>query len=323
VANFPSHAEEMSHSAGTVNMSGANGGAAFAGVARNMVTQPDVGYASGRAMDDFSMAMRQQYATPTSFERADYEGMGGPNDPRYNTSEQNPKKYVIPTHQADRLDIRNTMRKEAPAPKDGTGVQIMDTIGDDEIDYVQSVRAQAREADMDRYAHGLFNCRKPGDTAQLMKVRPDVIRRDQEQVAAGYSYAIRTHLIDMFGINTEEDFNFKYLVDQGEISGPSLVYVESATDQYTAGVFSPAHWRVEPRSEKNNTRMPYSKSQYGHRPDLKKNPNGWMLKDAGALGKGNDTTEIVQGMFGSLNLEGKNPKETRDRSRGSGARNTA
>ena len=211
------------------------------------------------------------------------------------------------------------MRKEAPAPKDGTGVQIMDTIGDDEIDYVQSVRAQAREADMDRYAHGLFNCRKPGDTAQLMKVRPDVIRRDQEQVAAGYSYAIRTHLIDMFGINTEEDFNFKYLVDQGEISGPSLVYVESATDQYTAGVFSPAHWRVTPRSAENNLKLPFSKSKYGHRPseDLK---DGWMLKTPGALGKGNDTTSIVQGMFGKLGIEGgpERKYDGVDRSKGSG-----
>ena len=319
MANFPSHAEEMSHSAGVVNMSGANGGAAFAGVARNMVTQPDTGYANGRAMEDFSMAMRQQYATPTSFERAEYDGYGADNDPRYNVSEQNPKKYVIPTHQADRQDIRNIMRKEAPAPDRGKGVQIMDTIGDDEIDYVQNVRAQARTADMDRYAHSLFNCRKPGDTAQMMKVRPDVIKRDQEQVAAGYSYAIRTHLIDMFGINTEEDFNFKYLVDNGEISGPSLVYVESATDQYTAGVFSPAHWRVEPRSEKNNLKLPFSKSKYGHRPSAEQ-PNGWMLKKTGALGKGNDTTEIVQGMFGNLAMrEGPERKYAPgDRSKGTG-----
>ena len=245
--------------------------------------------------------------------------MGAANDPRYNTSEQNPKKYVIPTHQADRQDIRNIMRREAPAPEDGKGVQIMDTIGDDEIDYVQNVRAQARTADMDRYAHSLFNCRKPGDTAQMMKVRPDVIKRDQEQVAAGYSYAIRTHLIDMFGINTEEDFNFKYLVDNGEISGPSLVYVESATDQYTAGVFSPAHWRVEPRSEKNNLKLPFSKSKYGHRPSAEQ-PDGWMLKNAGALGKGNDTTEIVQGMFGNLAMrDGPERKyDGVDRSKGSG-----
>ena len=320
MANFPSHAEEMSHSAGVVNMSGANGGAAFAGVARNMVTQPDTGYANGRAMEDFSMAMRQQYATPTSFERAEYDGYGADNDPRYNVSEQNPKKYVIPTHQADRQDIRNIMRKEAPAPDKGKGVQIMDTIGDDEIDYVQNVRAQARVADMDRYAHSLFNCRKPGDTAQMMKVRPDVIKRDQEQVAAGYSYAIRTHLIDMFGINTEEDFNFKYLVDNGEISGPSLVYVESATDQYTAGVFSPAHWRVQRRGEDGkNLKLPFSKSKYGHRPseDLE---DGWMLKKPGALGKGNDTTSIVQGMFGNLDIRGGPERKTDpgDRSKGSG-----
>lgn len=203
------------------------------------------------------------------------------------------------------MDIKNEIRREAPGPnEDGTGARIVDTIGDDEINFVQSVRAQSRVADIDKYVNSLIDPRKPGQLKWLMEVYPQYVERRIAQVHTDYEFALRNQLIDMYGINTFDDLMFKYMVDQGEISGPELARTKSAASAYTAGVFAPSRWKKPDRSDGNKMKMPFNSAKVGAKPADK-----WELQNPGPLGERNDNTNIIQNMFGRGNSLAGPPEE--------------
>ncbi len=278
-------------------------------------TPPDTGMGFGMEQENLSMAYRQRYAPPTSFGRADFTGSDEAGAPTYNTAEQYPVKYGYPNRQFEGVDIKNTLRAMAPAPSDGTGAQIVDTIGDDEVNYVRAVRAQSRVADIDKYVNALIDPRKPGQLKWLMEVYPQYVERRIAQVHTDYEFALRNQLIDMYGINTFDDLMFKYMVDQGEISGPLLANVVAPRDEYTAGFFAPSHWKKPVRGTKEGedgrTKMPFNSARIGHRPAEGKS---WELKDSGPLGEGNNLENIVGEMYGyKFNEDGRTSYQTNPR----------
>lgn len=156
------------------------------------------------------------------------------------------------------------------------------------------VRAQARAADKDKFLHSMVDRRAPGVNDYIRTVNPGMLEREVSEVHSGFDYAIKNMLIDMYGIQSPEAFEFKYAVDQGEISGPQLANILPANSNYSAGYFAPASWKTPVRSAENTMKMPFSSAKIGNRP----NPGTeWKLKKPGPFGQQNDLTNIVKNLY--------------------------
>ena len=112
-------------------------------------------------------------------------------------------------------------------------------MGEDEVEYLQSMKKQAELADFDRYVHTLIDPRKPGNLKWLMEIYPEYVNRRIQQVHTDYEFALRNQMIDSWGINTFDDLHFKYQVDQGKVDGPRLGRHANISDAYAPGLLSP------------------------------------------------------------------------------------
>ena len=278
---------------------------------------PDLGTGMGRMLTSRELAQRQHYVDPgagatndpenglgrmnqgpkwTSVQQRDMEAEGLP---RWINSATGPAvPYSAPSELKDRMVMRKAIHEAAGREiKQGgaeNAVVRTDPIGDDEIAYLKSMRDQAELAKFDDYVETLIDPRMPGNMKWLMEVYPDYVSRRLQQAHTDYEYALRNQMVDTWGINTFDDLHFKYLVDQGKISGPSLKQDTMPLDSsYTPGWLSPFNFQSPDTG--SGMRLPYASAKHGARPaDI----NSWAIsRDNRPLGKGNDYSSLAKGMY--------------------------
>lgn len=248
----------------------------------------DTGTGTAAELDATRMAYQQAYANPVQFQQelhraagADAVGTAFTAAERvpagYNTSGPYPAKYSMPTPAKERIVARNALRQTAPTPTSGAGGQgtlMVDSVTEDEVDYLQGMNRQAELADYDRYVSTLVDPRQPGQLRWLYEVYPDFVHRRIAQVQQDFDFAIKNKLIDMWGINSKEDLDFKYMVDQGKIDGPILQRPPPPYDNlYKAGMLSPWNYM---RGREEGIAMPFASATMGPKPNR---PNDWMMAD--------------------------------------------
>jgi len=244
----------------------------------------------GTALSAAELAHRQRYAPPAvpGRQRLPNEVAGGasvgpgagdiPMD--YNLQAGYPVKYSVPTAQKENLATREIVRnaiRESGAGARG-GVVRTDPITQEEVDFVKHMKDQAEVADLDRYVNVFFDPRKPGNMPKLMEIYPEYVNRRIQQTKTDYEYALRSQMIDQWGVNTFDDLLFLYWRDQGKISGPTLATERSVDHQYTAGYLSPFYWGLDHRKGGEGLKLPYASAQYGKAPTL--TGGNWTLPDA-------------------------------------------
>ena len=158
-------------------------------------------------------------------------------------------------------------------------------ITDEEVDYLQTMMSQAKLADFDMYVNSFVDPRKPGNLKWLMGVYPEFVNRRLQQVHTDYEFALRNQLIDQWGINTFDDLHFKYLVDQGKVTGPRLLHRKPVDAAYHTGWLAPYMGMTvavaEPRP--NGVRLPFASDRVSGPADR----DNWVQSDAGQPLAGN------------------------------------
>lgn len=245
---------------------------------------PDTGLGMGSALYANDLAARTKFATPSVpaptalADRTITDAERNRLERDYNFGEALPVKYDVPDaykeHFQAKEDLITAANQQARATG-APGVQRNVTIGEDEVQYLQSMKKQAELADFDRYVNTLIDPRQPGNLKFLMEIYPEYVNRRIQQVHTDYEFALRNQMIDSWGINTFDDLHFKYLVDQGKIDGPRLERRAVRDDEYTAGLLSP--WTFQHRPGGENLKLPFASAQYGKRPGENGQPADWSL----------------------------------------------
>lgn len=243
---------------------------------------PDTGLNTGAALNALELAHRQRYATPAvpgpQLPPGAAQGPGRGQVPLdYNLTEGMPVKYSVPSAAKENLATREIVRNAIQSESNSGQVIRTDPITEEEVAYVKHMKDQAEVADLDRYVNVFFDPRKPGNMNKLMEIYPEFVNRRIQQTKTDYEYALRSQMIDQWGVNTFDDLLFLYWRDQGKISGPNLTRQQSVDHQYTAGYLSPFYWGLDTRSP-TGLKMPFASARYGKRPD---NPVDWALPDSG------------------------------------------
>jgi hypothetical protein len=242
----------------------------------------NTGLDMGSALYANDLAARTKFATPSvpgdtrlaDGNQARQDRLAGD----YNFGEALPVKYDVPDAYKEHFQAKEDLVAgiNAAGLGGGEGGQVVRnvTVGEDEVQYLQSMKKQAELADFDRYVNTLIDPRKPGNLKWLMEIYPEYVNRRIQQVHTDYEFALRNQMIDSWGINTFDDLHFKYLVDQGKVDGPRLERRAVRDDEYAAGLLSPWHFQHSPGGSK--LKLPFTSAQYGKRPD---NPAQWQLSD--------------------------------------------
>ena len=277
---------------------------------------PDLGGAMGSQLTSRELAARQHFVDPGAGAtndpanmnqlNKDFSGVDG-NLPRWINSGTGPAvPYSAPSELKDRMVMRKAIHEAAGREiKEGgaeNAVVRTDPIGDDEIAYLKSMRDQAELAKFDDYVETLIDPRMPGNMKWLMEVYPDYVSRRLQQAHTDYEYALRNQMVDTWGINTFDDLHFKFLVDQGKISGPSLKQDTTPLDNsYTAGWFSPFNFQTPDIGA--TMRLPYASAKHGARPSSG-TPDGWSIDRSNRpLGRGNDLSSLAKGMYDNKTID--------------------
>ena len=246
-----------------------------------------------------SLNLRQQFAEPMGWEpnKDDALGFGSgrgllsANQPSYyNQHASYPKKFAIPTQQKERLMARQEVRNQANAVPKGEGQHVLrtDPITDEEVNYQMNMKSMLEFADFDAYCNTLFDPRKPGVLPEMMRLAPHLIDKPMQQVKTDYDFALRNQVIDMFGMQTPEDLEFKFMVDQGKLKGPKLVTERAAGEMYKSTPLSV--WRfIDRMNERGDTegeriKAPFTTANWGPKPGKDKS---WTINRAKVpLGQG-------------------------------------
>ena len=169
-----------------------------------------------------------------------------------------PVQYEGPSNTKAELSRRNEIAEQ-------TGVVRTLPI-DKELDYMKYMEDMQELAKFDNYVEALVDPKAPGSADFLFKVYPEYVNRRMSQAQNDYEFALRNQMIDMWGINSFDDLYFKYMVDQGSISGPYLQREAgkmTADDNYVSYAFLPGRFKkpFNPKSLK----LPYTTSKIGSR----------------------------------------------------------
>ncbi len=259
-------------------------------------------------MAAMNMAARKHFVTPAgdynNENRRNDDGRGRKNIPDlpyyYNNNDDSsyPVPYAAPSEQKENMLVRSAVRDAAAAEnqRNPDGVMRTDPITDEEVNYVKSMAAMAEVAKFDDYVESFIDPRQPGNMKWLMNVYPEYVERRLQQAHTDYEYALRNQMIDMWGINTPEDLMFKYMVDQGQITGPALRNERPKLDySYTPGVLSVFNFQ-KPGAASNQLRLPFASAKHGKRPEG--GVDSWSIDRTGRpLGSGNTYGELAQGMY--------------------------
>lgn len=267
----------------------------------------------GAELSARELAARQHYVTPTPAGVGDNPqktfANATPYDQRdipyyYNNYNGLPVPYSAPSAQKENFMLRSAIRDAADAEiierraaGHGSGVVRTDPITDGEVAYLKSMKDQAELAKFDDYVESFIDPRMPGNMKWLMEVYPDYVERRLQQAHTDYEFALKNQMIDCWGINTFEDLHFKYLVDQGKISGPRLQNGRPPVDAtYTPGWLSPYNFQ-SPHKDSSYMNLPFASAQFGKRPSRDR-PRDWTIdRTTRPLGNGNTEQQLARGMY--------------------------
>ena len=169
-----------------------------------------------------------------------------------------PVNYDGPSKTKAELSRRNELAEQAGV------VRTMEI--DKELDYMQYMEDVQELAKFDNYVEALVDPKAPGSADFLFKVYPEYVNRRMSQAQQDYEYALRNQMIDMWGINSFDDLYFKYMVDQGAITGPRLMREEepkTADDMYISFALLPG--RFKRKFDPEELKLPYTSSKIGSR----------------------------------------------------------
>ena len=261
-----------------------------------------------RALEAQTKAYRNRYAEPIG---GDAYPNADPNQIQqlktnglpihYNVDPAPPTKYTQDSAAKEHFRDKETIIAGINAEKAAAGsedkVQRVVHVGEEEVELMREARRTAELANFDTYVYSMVDPRQPGALKWLNEVYPDFVARRVEQVQTDYEFALRNQLIDQWGINDFQDLKFKYMVDQGHISGPSLSVPAPQIISYTPGYLSPwkfPHW-LNTEKEKNGLKLPFSSAQYGKKPT---NPDDWSFgAGTGPLQGNRSSLEYAQALF--------------------------
>ena len=230
-----------------------------------------------------SLDLTQQYVTP-SYPDGQYNphvyinsdmGLGNrpSNLPVYypNGTSQLPVSYVGPSaakdNMARRQAIREGINNSVAAAGAPPGVQRTDPITDEEVQYLKYMEDTSELAKFDQYVESFIDPRQPGSMKFLMEVYPEYVNRRLQQAHADYEYALRNQMIDSWGINTFDDLYFKYMVDQGKLTGPSLTRGgKKLADKYAPGILSHMAFATK-FDDQDVLGLPFTSAKTGRRPN--------------------------------------------------------
>lgn len=285
---------------------GSQGSALTMGGKHARAGAPDLGEELGRSLSRLELNAREHYVTPSNnndgtvpdaTRRTRPENRPADLPYYYNNYDGLPVAYSAPSAQKERMVLKSAIRQAAGTEVAGTNTFRVDPIGDDEVDYLQSMKDQAELAKFDEYVETFIDPRQPGNMKWLMEIYPSYVGRRLQQAHTDYEYALRNQMIDSWGINTFDDLHFKYLVDQGKIAGPKLTRANQGRvdDKYTPGFLSPFNFQ-SPRKTDPKLRLPFASAQYGKKPTG--GPAGWeMDRSNKTMGTGNDEFSLARGMY--------------------------
>ena len=185
---------------------------------------------------------------------------------------QLPVSYVGPSAAKDdmvrRQSIRDAINAAGAAGAGGNAPSVIrtDPIQDSEVQYLKYMEDMSELAKFDQYVESFIDPRQPGSMKFLMEVYPEYVNRRLQQAHADYEYALRNQMIDSWGINTFDDLYFKYMVDQGKLSGPSLQRDgKRLADKYAPGILSP--WAFATKfKDMEKLGLPFTSAKTGRRP---------------------------------------------------------
>ena len=264
---------------------------------------PDTGLSNGIHLANNNLAARTHYAAPTVPPNRDLPvgtgtlpttiGRGTNQAPEYYNYEGGlPVKYDVPSAEKERMQARQAIRKAAATENtSASAVQRTDPITEGEVDYLQSMKAQAELADFDRYFEKWADPRKPGGMQFIMEKYPQYVDRRVKQAQTDYEFAMRNQMIDSWGAQSFDDIHFKYLVDNGKIDGPRLAKHVSLSDFYAPGLLSP--WSFV--DQRKGLYLPFASAKFGRKPASR---NDWQLDDTNQpMSSGRGTQELANSMY--------------------------
>ena len=245
----------------------------------------NLGVKKGIEIENVKENLQEKYSLPiggTDMSRSDFPGGRDAPPEWYNMRGMQPAKYDLPSHAKERLMAKQGVR-EAIEESSGGSVVRTEPITDAEVDMTMHMKRQADLADFDRYVQTLIDPLKPGNLKWLMEVYPDFVYRRVAQVHDDYDFAIRSQMIENWGINSIDDLYFKYMQDQGKISGGKLSKRIPLATMYRVGAMAPKRNRQlagQTHFEDGAVRLPYASS-------LVEDSNDWnMPKDGQPFAKG-------------------------------------
>ena len=215
----------------------------------------------------------------------------------YNVDPAPPTKYTQDSAAKEHFRDKETIIAGINADDAADKVQRVVHVGEEEVELMREARRTAELENFDRYVYSMVDPRQPGALKWLNEVYPDFVSRRIEQVQTDYEFALRNQLIDQWGVNDFQDLKFKYMVDQGIISGPSLKPTSKTKVNYTPGYLSPwrfPHW-LNTTKESEGLKLPFASAQFGKKPE---NPADWSFEAGqGPLSGNRGSLEYAKALF--------------------------
>ena len=209
-------------------------------------------------------------------------------------------------HFRDKETIIAGINAEKAAAGSEDKVQRVVHVGEEEVELMREARRTAELANFDTYVYSMIDPRQPGSLKWLNEVYPDFVARRVQQVQTDFEFALRNQLIDQWGINDFQDLKFKYMVDQGVITGPSLSEPTRQKITYTPGYLSPwkfPHW-LNTDKETQGLKLPFASAKYGKKPT---NASDWSFSpNTGPLQGNRGSLEYAKALFRTQGEEEKN-----------------
>lgn len=212
---------------------------------------------------------------------------------------QLPVSYVGPSGAKDNMARRQAIREginRSVALGGGLpGVQRTDPVTDEEVQYLKYMEDTSELAKFDQYVESFIDPRQPGSMKFLMEVYPEYVNRRLQQAHADYEYALRNQMIDSWGINTFDDLYFKYMVDQGKLTGPSLTRGnKKLADRYAPGILSYMAFATK-FDDQDMLGLPFTSARTGRRPN---GGTGWEVGRAGQpLNAGGTRQDMANALY--------------------------
>lgn len=185
-----------------------------------------------------------------------------------------------------------------------------------EVELVMKGKQVAELANFDRYVNVMFDPRNPSSQKFLDEIYPEFKQRRVGQVFQDIEFAIRSQLIDMYGVASFEDLVFLYNRDQGAINGPRLSGANTpSSNGYVAGIGLSVLNRLQTSTEKGGPlKLPFSTAQVGSKPSAEAVADGgWQLNGQGYPLQYVETPKIFAQNLLGLGANGRPINEANER----------